>query len=119
MKLLAVLGLVLMRHAACSDDASQVQPDPSEAAVAHEGAQDGAQEDAQEGAQDGAEDGAQDGAQDGDDGDADAADEHQRQPKKLAHTSSVPWPMVCNFIVRVVDGPAGTVVVVAKRDCPD
>lgn len=31
----------------------------------------------------------------------------------------VPWPMICNFIVRVIDGPGDTAVVVAKRDCPD
>ena len=30
---------------------------------------------------------------------------------------NVPWPMHCNFIVRVIEGPGDRVVVASKRDC--
>ncbi len=53
---------------------------------------------------------------------APAEEEHGRTEKKSMsekRSVQVPWPMVCNFIVRIIDGPANTAVVVAKRDCPD
>lgn len=56
-------------------------------------------------------------------------DERAKQTKATTHVTAqstasaqqalpVPWPMVCKFIVRVIDGPADTAIVVAKRDCP-
>lgn len=47
------------------------------------------------------------------------APEEERAAMQEKRSVQVPWPMVCNFIVRVIDGPADTAVVVAKRDCPD
>ena len=47
-----------------------------------------------------------------------APDEERATAQEKRSISGVPWPMVCNFIVRVIDGPADTAVVVAKRDCP-
>lgn len=45
--------------------------------------------------------------------------EDERESMQEKRSLQVPWPMVCHFIVRVIDGPGDTAVVVAKRDCPD
>jgi hypothetical protein len=37
--------------------------------------------------------------------------------KRSKRVLSVPWPMYCNYIVRVIEGPGERVVVAAKRDC--
>lgn len=47
-----------------------------------------------------------------------APEEDGATAKEKRVISGVPWPMVCHFIVRVIDGPADTAVVVSKRDCP-
>lgn len=47
---------------------------------------------------------------------ADAAEE-AGAPREQRRILSVPWPMYCNFIVRVIEGPGERVVVAAKRDC--
>lgn len=62
------------------------------------------------------EDGRQD--EDEDEGEEERAKANERT-KKSRRALPVPWPMVCHFIVRVIDGPGDTAVVVAKRDCPD